>query len=56
MNWKKILKNVWLVVSKFALKQLFKYIDKDKDGKLSDEEMKVFIKELESLFKSLKKK
>jgi hypothetical protein len=56
MTWKQVMKQVWLVVWKYAQKKAFDYADKDKDGKLSDEEIKQVVKEFEQFLKKLKKK
>lgn len=55
-NYLKLLwKNIVLWLLNFAYTQLFNLIDNNKDGALSDEELRLFAKKLQDLIKKLKK-
>jgi len=56
---KNYLKQVWksivLWLFNFAYTQIFKLIDTNQDGMLSDAELKAFVKKLQEMIKKLKK-
>lgn len=55
-NYLKLLwKNIVLWLLNFSYTQLFNLIDNNKDGALSDEELRLFAKKLQDLIKKLKK-
>lgn len=43
-------------ITYWGLNKLYDYIDKNKDGQLDKQEISEFVKELEGIIKSLKKK
>lgn len=53
--WKKILKSLALFLIDLAFKAIFKAIDKDKDGKLSEEEIKQFTNLIREKLRNIKK-
>ena len=56
---KNYLKLVWksivLLLFNFAYTQIFKLVDTNQDGMLSDAELKAFVKKLQEMIKKLKK-
>jgi hypothetical protein len=53
MKWyMKILKSITM----WGLNKLYNYIDKNKDGSLNKKEIADFVKKLETIIKSIKKK
>lgn len=55
MAWKQFARKIWLQIAAMALKKAFNYVDKDKDGKWSKEEIETAVKEIQSLLTKLKK-
>lgn len=56
MDFKKILKPMIKAIFNWSYNWMFNYIDKNKDGALSKEEIEEFVAKLKALKDSIKKK